>query len=148
MCTSHHGVNIIMLYKHPKKHGLLIKALTKENVLPTADFPTLPQKILQIASQKEEFLYWKRCATCIRNMFGNLFKQKPWQFPLSQPRACALLRCSGTTGWCWWWSTCILRRHSLTQVLGEWLVGVVGGVQQLQGLVDLIGLHNLVPDRQ
>ncbi len=31
-------------------------------------------------------------------------------------------------------------------MLGERLVGMVGGVQQLQGLVDLLGLHNLIPD--
>jgi hypothetical protein len=35
----------------------------------------------------------------------------------------------------------------LTQVLGERFIGVVGGVQQLQGLVDFLWLHNFIPEK-
>ncbi len=36
----------------------------------------------------------------------------------------------------------------LTQVLGKRFIGVVGGVQQLQGLVDFLGLHDFIPDKK
>jgi hypothetical protein len=35
-----------------------------------------------------------------------------------------------------------------TQVLGERFIGVVGGVQQLQGLVDFLWLHDFIPEKK
>jgi hypothetical protein len=35
----------------------------------------------------------------------------------------------------------------LTQVLGERFIGMVGSVQQLQGLVDFLWLHNFIPEK-
>jgi hypothetical protein len=36
----------------------------------------------------------------------------------------------------------------LTQVLGERFIGMVGGVQQLQGLVDFFWLHDFIPEKK
>jgi hypothetical protein len=36
----------------------------------------------------------------------------------------------------------------LTQVLGERFIGMVGGVQQLQGLVDFLWLHDFIPEKK
>jgi hypothetical protein len=36
----------------------------------------------------------------------------------------------------------------LTKVLGERFIGVVGGVQQLQGLVDFLWLHDFIPEKK